>query len=158
MNRYIEVTMPENMEDVVLYYEKVAERDNFKEEDAKELLQQNVTYNHSINVGNEDCVKLVDLEDGIYQIYISGDEEYEFMPMLVSMPAWNEEKEQILYEVTVTPKYTKTITHTEVPVFDSPKTGDFSNSTIFGAFGMISFIIVVIMSCHKRFKCARMSE
>ena len=166
MERYIEVILPEHAENMELHYEKVAERDAFREEDAQVLLQRNTDYENSIKVGSEDSVKLVDLEDGIYQIFVSGDEAYEFAPMLVSMPAWTiENEEQLLYEVSIEPKYTKLdkpepeqTTFVEMPIVLPPQTGDSGNGMVFGMVGVISFIIVVIMSCHNRFKCARMSE
>ena len=165
MNKYIEVLLPEDAENLTVHYQKVAERETFDVEDAEALLHQDIIYENMLNTENEDAIQIADVEDGIYQIHISGDEEYEFAPMLVSMPAWETEGEQLLYEVCVTPKYTKIVkpepeqtTLTETPVFESPKTGDGNNSTIFGTFGLISFIIVLIMSCHNRFKCARMSE
>lgn len=41
---------------------------------------------------------------------------------------------------------------------ESPKTGDVSQTERFWTIGWISFLIVVIMSCHNRMKCARMTE
>ena len=149
-----------------MYYKKIAERETFDIADAEEILQQNILYDSCIEVSGEEGVQLNDVEDGIYQIFISGDAEYEFVPMLVSMPAWeNESAEELTYEVSVTPKYTKLEkpepeqnTLIETPSTPSPKTGDATQSVMFGVFGIISFIIVVIMTCHNRFKCARMSE
>lgn len=46
----------------------------------------------------------------------------------------------------------------KMPEIPSPKTGDESCSTLFCIFGCISFIIVAIMTCHNRFKCARMTR
>ncbi len=43
----------------------------------------------------------------------------------------------------------------EIP---APKTGDETQSALFCVFGWISFIIVAIMTCHNRFKCARMTR
>lgn len=166
MNRYIEVVLPEGAENLTLYYEKVAEREGFDITDAEKILMQDIEYNHYVKAGQKERVQLADLEDGIYRIDVSGDEEYEFVPMLVSMPAWTtENEEELLYEVSITPKYTKfalpepeQTTLTETPIMDSPKTGDFHQGATFGVLGIISFIIVVIMSCHNRFKCARMTE
>lgn len=166
MNRYIEVVLPEGAENLTLYYEKIAEREGFDITDAEKILKQDIEYSNYVEAGKKECVQLADLDDGIYQIYVSGDEEYEFVPMLVSMPAWTTENEEaLLYEVSITPKYTKfalpepeQTTFTETPIMDSPKTGDFHQGATFGVLGIISFIIVVIMSCHNRFKCARMSE
>ena len=166
MNRRIEVKLPQEAQGLKLYYKKIAERETFDIADAEEILQQDILYDNCIEVSGEEGVQLNDVEDGIYQIYISGDAEYEFVPMLVSMPAWeNESAEELTYEVSVTPKYTKLekpepeqITLIETPSTPSPKTGDATQSVIFGVFGIISFIIVVIMTCHNRFKCARMSE
>ena len=165
MNKYIEVILPEEAENLTVYYQKVCERENFDIAEAEEILQQTISYEHEKNVGNENVFQIENVEDGIYQISISGDEEYEFAPMLVSMPAWTEEGEQLQYEVSVTPKYTRfikpeseQITLVETPIPATPKTGDGTQGIMFGVFGVISFIIVVIMSCHNRFKCARMTE
>lgn len=165
MNKYIEVILPEAAENLTVYYQKVCERENFDIAEAEAILQQTISYEHAENLGNENVFQIEDVEDGIYQISISGDEEYEFAPMLVSMPAWTEEGEELLYEVSVTPKFAKIekpepeqITLIEPPITEAPKTGDGSQGVMFGVFGVISFIIVVIMSCHNRFKCARMTE
>ena len=165
MSKYIEVILPDEAENLTVYYQKVCERENFDLKDVEEILKQTFTYEHMKYVGKEEVFQIEDVEDGIYQIHISGDEEYEFAPMLISMPAWSEEGEQLLYEVSVAPKYTKIIqpepeqiTLIEPPIGESPKTGDGPQGVMFGVLGAISFIIVVIMSCHNRFKCARMTE
>ena len=165
MNKYIEVILPEEAENLTVYYQKVCERENFDIAEAEEILKQAISYEHMKHVENEELLRIVDVEDGIYQIHISGDEEYEFAPMLVSMPAWTEVGDALLYEVSATPKFTKIekpepeqITLIETPSAPSPKTGDNTQSVMFGVFGVISFIIVVIISCHNRFKCARMTE
>ncbi len=165
MSKYIEVILPEEAENLTLYCQKVCERENFDITKAEEVLKQTISYEYAKHVGNENMFRIEDVEDGIYQIHISGDEEYEFAPMLVSMPAWTEEGDELLYEVSATPKYTmiekpeaEQITLIETPVTEAPKTGDGSHGAMFGVFGVISFIIVVIMSCHNRFKCARMTE
>ena len=165
MSKYIEVILPEEAENLTVYYQKVCERENFNPEEVEEILKQTSNYEHMKHVGNENVFRIEDVEDGIYQIHISGDVEYEFAPMLVSMPAWTEVGDALLYEVSATPKFTKIeklepeqITLIETPSAPSPKTGDNTQSVMFGVFGVISFIIVVIISCHNRFKCARMTE
>ena len=165
MSKYIEVILPEEAENLTLYYQKVCERENFDIAEAEEIIKQTISYEYTKPVGNENVFRIEDVEDGIYQIHISGDEEYEFAPMLVSMPAWTEEGDELLYEVSATPKFTmiekpepEQITLIETPVTEAPKTGDGSHGAMFGVIGVISFIIVVIMSCHNRFKCARMTE
>ena len=75
------------------------------------------------------------------------------------------------YHVTVTPKYIRHVPEPEIPSETelpepeevtpqpiSPKTGDEMKIGNHMIFGMISFTIVLIMSCHNRFKCGRMSE
>ena len=165
MSKYIEIILPTDAEGLIVHYQKVAEREGFDVERTEEILKQEITYENEINAENKDAIRIVDLEDGIYQIYVTGDEEYEFSPMLVSMPAWTTNSEQPEYGVSVTPKYTNFLktkpeqtTFTEIPFLESPKTGDTNNSSVLGVLGVISFIIVVIMSCHNRFKCARMTE
>ena len=167
MSKYIEVKLPEEAENLTAYYQKICEREDFDVAEVEELLKQTIKYENMQHVGNESVLRIEGVEDGIYQIYFSGDEEYEFAPMLVSIPAWTEEGDELLYEVSVTPKFThipkeepepEQITLIEPPIVDTPKTGDGSQGALFGVFGLISFIIVVIMSCHNRFKCARMTE
>jgi hypothetical protein len=165
MSKYIEVILPDEAENLTVYYQKVCERENFDIAEAEEILKQVINYEHMQHVENVEALRIENVEDGIYQIHISGDEEYEFAPMLVSMPAWEEEGEELLYEVSVTPKFTviekpepEQITLIKTPVAEAPKTGDGFHGAMFGVFGVISFIIVVIMSCHNRFKCARMTE
>lgn len=166
MKRTIEVMLPEGAKNLTLYYKKVAERENFDVEDAEEILGQDIIYDNCVEVGEKEVSQLADVEDGIYQIYLSGDEEYEFVPMLVSMPSWESESaDELSYEVRITPKYTKIeqpepeqITLIDPPMTPSPKTGDGTFGGMFGVLGAISFIIVVIMTCHNRFKCARMTE
>ena len=106
MSKYIEVILPEEAENLTLYYQKVCERENFDIAEAEEIIKQTISYEYTKPVGNENVFRIEDVEDGIYQIHISGDEEYEFAPMLVSMPAWTEEGEELLYEVSATPKFT----------------------------------------------------
>lgn len=165
MNKYIKVILPEEAENLTVYYQKVSERENFDVAEAEEILKQDICYEHMKCVGNEEELQIEDMEDGIYQIHISGDEDYEFAPMLVGMPTWTKEGEELLYEVSVAPKFTmnekpkpEQITLIETPITEAPKTGDAHQGVMFGVFGVISFIIVVIMSCHNRFKCARMTE
>lgn len=166
MIKTIEVSLPQEAQNLILYYKKVAEREAFDVEDAEEILRQDIVYDNCVEVGGKEVFQLVDLEEGIYQIYVAGDEAYEFTPMLVSMPAWESEgADQLSYEVHVTPKYTKIeqpepeqITLVDPPAPQSPKTGDGAQNMMFGMFGLISFIIVVIMTCHNRIKCARMTE
>ena len=87
MNKYIEVILPEEAENLTVYYQKVCERENFDIAEAEGILKQAISYEHMKHVENEELLRIEDVEDGIYQIHISGDEEYEFAPMLVSMPA-----------------------------------------------------------------------
>ena len=167
----IQVLLPKEAGGLTFHYTKVAEREELNEEKVKELLQNDRTYDENVEVSQEGNILVKNLEEGIYQIWVSGNEEFEFAPMLVSVPAWDEKEQKMNYQVTVTPKYNRIEMEPEVtvtteepehverePEILSPKTGDKGQTELYIAFGMISFIIVMIISCHNRFKCGRMSK
>ncbi len=162
MKGYIEVVLPEGAQGITLSYAKVAELEELNEASATKLLQEGIEYEESITVRDKNTVQITDLEEGVYQIQAFADAEYEFMPSLVSVPFWNEEEKEMQYHLTVIPKYTRHVEVQEIVpttiVETSPKTRDAANTEIYSIFGVISFIIVMIISCHNRFKCGRMSH
>lgn len=147
MKGYIEVHLPKEAEDLSLRYVKVAE---LQEAEEVYLPEKDVEYAHGVTVEEGNIGRITDLEKGVYQIQAFTDSGYEFMPSVVSVPLWDEEEKEMQYEITVIPKYTV------LP--QAPDTGDGSKGMLYGLFGMISLIIVVIISCHNRLKCGRMSH
>ncbi len=170
----IQVALPAEGKEMSVHYAKIAAWSDEKllqNDSMMELLGQPITYDGSVEAEGSK-VSLTGLEDGIYRLDIFGPKEYEFASALVSIPMWSEEEKTMLYEVEVIPKY---VYHEPLPDEEeippdvsepdpgktetppSPKTGDESKAVVYASFGLISLIIVVIMSCHNRFRCATMS-
>ena len=109
-------------------------------------------------------VKAEGLQEGNYEIEISETEDYTFLPIQVHVPCWSDEEKQMLYDITIIPKYSVKekpipVTQTSDPVqkTTAPQTGDFNHSIKYRNVGIISLIILVIMSCHNRFNCDTMT-
>ena len=109
-------------------------------------------------------VKAEGLQEGNYVIEIPETDDYMFLPIQVHVPCWSDEEKQMLYDINIIPKYSvkeKPIPVT--PISDpaeratNPKTGDFSHGIKYMNVGIISLIILVIMSCHNRFDCDTMT-
>ena len=143
MKGYIEVHLPEEAENLTLRYVKL-----------EALSETEVEYENTVTVDEQNIGRITGLETGLYQIQAFADSGYEFMPSVVSVPLWNEEEKEMQYNITVIPKYTR---HIEVQA-SAPKTGDDGSGAVYGLFGIISFIIIIIISCHKRLKCGKMSH
>ena len=162
MKGYIEVVLPKEAQGVTLGYAKVAETEALNETSVRELWKEDMEYTERITVEEGNTIRLADLEEGVYQIQAFAGQEYEFMPSLVSVPSWNEKEKEMQYEFTVIPKYTYHVREPEqtstTTVEVSPQTGDGKSGALYGLLGIISFIIVVIISCHNRFKCGRMTH
>ena len=141
MKGNIEVQLPKEAKEITLQYSKV--------EGAKQP-DRNMEYEYVVTVDEQNIGKLTDLDVGTYQIQAFADGGYEFMPSIVSVPMWNEEEKEMQYDITVLPKYS---VHTQPPI-----TGDKGSGMIYGILGTLSMIIVVIISCHNRLKCGRMSH
>ena len=143
MKGCIEVLLPKEAENLTLHYVKVED----------EQTEQN-EYQQTVSVGAGNIGTITELEAGLYKIQVEGDSEYEFMPSVVSVPLWDEQEKEMQYDITVIPKYTH---HVEVQE-TAPLTGDKSFGEGYGLLGCISLIIIIIISCHNRFKCGRMSH
>lgn len=154
----IQVSLPQEAEATV-YYAKVAEWEELDENLANEFLEskKEISWDGSLQANQEGEVKIENLPEGVYQLQVSGENGYEFSRALVSIPMWDEEQKIMNYHLTVIPKYT--YHPPEIEVKNTPlDTGDASKTGIYVGIMGISLIIVAIMSCHNRFKCARMSE
>jgi len=118
----------------------------------------------TVTVDENGTAKEVDLAVGSYEIEIPETADYKFMPVEVHIPSWSEEEERMLYEITVIPKYSvkeKPVpdnkTTPSVAKVTSPLTSDSGGSGVYLSVGIISLIILVIMSCHNRFNCDTMT-
>lgn len=161
----IEIEVPEKAGNITVCYTKIAEWEETAQDEFDGLPKDNVEYENQAEFEVGEIVRLTNLEEGIYQVQVQGNEEYEFSTAVVSVPMWNEEEQQMEYDIQMIPKYIRNIPEpeptpepeTKVPAEASPQTGDYGKVGIYGIFGMFS-LLIVIMSCHNRFKCARMSE
>lgn len=109
---------------------------------AKKLSQMTRT---GKEVTAKDTVKISDLEEGVYLIQVYGGAEIN--PMLIYIPTYLNEEQDAIYEIQVYPKY-----RTET---SAPDTGWKSGEVYYLVLLVISFTIIVRLSCHKRFKCGR---
>lgn len=136
----------------------------------KEMAGEEITYQregddtNKIEVDENGTVKIEKLSEGNYKIQIPETEDYIFAPIQVHVPCWSEEEKQMLYDISIIPKYSvkekpvptpRTPDPEEEPTV--PKTGDLNHITQYRNVGIISLIIVVIMSCHNRFNCDTMT-
>lgn len=140
----IEVNLPKGMAGEEIIYQK----------DGQEV--------GKIQIGENDVVRLEELSDGNYEIQIPETEDYEFSPIQVHIPCWSEEEKQMLYNITIVPKYS--IKEKQIPIpepileLTAPRTGDVAYGMHYINAITISLIIVVIMSCHNRFNCDTMTD
>ena len=107
----------------------------------------------SVKVGVDNMAYLTSLADGTYHIIIPDTDSYIFEPIEVTLPYQMTEKEEPIYDLVICPKYALKAENIETPV-----TGDNHKTLTYVGIGIISLIIVVIMSCHNRFKCDRMTD
>lgn len=107
----------------------------------------------SITVDENGSAKIEKLSEGIYEIEITETSEYTFMTAKVSIPTWSEEEHKMLYDITVIPKYVRKETPVPVSETMSPLTSDSNHNQTYISTGIISLIILVIISCHNRFNC-----
>lgn len=136
----IRVELPENMSGVMVTYKKDGGAEQF------------------VYTDENGIADIENLEEGIYQIEVQNTAEYTFMSSEVSIPMWSEENSNMMYHVTVIPKYSKEKTPVTTEEIETPATGDKGPYKQYAALAAISLIIVLIMSCHNRFKCGRMSD
>ncbi len=101
--------------------------------------------------------KLENLTEGIYRIEVPDTENYVFVQAEVSIPHWSEEEHRMLYEITVIPKYSIKEKTVQGKGIASPLTADLNHNITYIGVGIISLIILCIMSCHNRFKCDTMT-
>lgn len=112
---------------------------------------------YSITINENGIGKIENLEVGTYLIETPETSDYKFTTARVSIPTWSEEEEKMLYDVVVYPKYTQKEKVVEIKEVKTPKTSDSIRGTTYLGVGVISLIILVIMSCHNRFDCDTMT-
>lgn len=93
------------------------------------------------------------LSTGKYLIQIPDTEKFTFDEFTIQLPMWEEEEHKMIHDATVIPKYIEHVKN-EIP----PDTGDSLDGKEYIGLGMISLVIIAIMTCHNRFKCGRMSR
>ena len=106
-----------------------------------------------IQVNQDGIVSLLGLTDGTYHFLIPETEGYIFEPITVTVPYIETETNEKNYDLVIHPKY-----RIKPEENQGPETGDNQKSLLYVGIGIISLIIVVIMSCHNRFKCDRMTD
>lgn len=117
----------------------------------KEMVGEEIIYQREgedtkkIIVDMNGTAKIEKLSEGNYEIYIPETEDYAFTPIQVHVPSWSEEEENMLYDITIIPKYSVKE--------KAPKTSDVHCVMNYINIGIISLIILVIMSCHNHFNC-----
>ena len=84
-----------------------------------------------------------DLEAGMYEIQVPNTEELTFAVSEVKIPMWSEEEKKMMYDITVIPKYTRTVA--------TPKTGDASVGLRYAGIGGGALVAVaIILYCRRR--------
>lgn len=116
-------------------------------ERVSEKLAQCIKESEEVLVESDGMISISDLEEGAYLFQIKGKKAAN--PSLIFIPAWNEIEKQMSYDITIIPKYMEEA--------DNPETGWESHAGNYLALLFISFIIIVCLSCHNRFKCGRIS-
>lgn len=117
-------------------------------DEAAQKLDKLVTAKDNVKTDAEGKALINDLEVGVYLLRVSDKARYENVyPVLISIPTWNEEEGDMNYDITVIPKHSS----------DKVVTGD---SHLYGEYMVlfvISFILLVVLTCHNHFKCGRIA-
>lgn len=86
------------------------------------------------------------LEEGVYLIELFDRAQYEnVMPMLVSMPMWNEEEKKMSYDITVIPKHAP-----DVEKEETPSTADDAKTEQAALALSIAFLVVVVCGTSRK--------
>ncbi len=128
----IRINLPEDMKEKIVHYSC----DGVEEK--------------TISFASDEQVILKELGSGNYKIRVEDTEAYAFSESEITLPMWDEENKKMDYDVEVNPKYQRKE--------EAPKTGDMQKGIKFIITGGISLIFVLIMSCHNRIGCGRMSH
>lgn len=79
------------------------------------------------------------LEEGVYLIHGFGKTSKEISPALVFLPTWMEAEQELLYDITVIPKYSE----------PAPDTGCHNFELVYGGILLVSFLTVLFFSRRK---------
>lgn len=156
----IKMQLPENFEGTISY-KKVASMENGlwqleedcqksgvevnqveKAEELEQTAKKLLSYLEKNEIPMQKCkgVELSDLEEGLYLMTFGKQAEIEMLPTLVSVPNWS--GEDLVYEVTVIPKYVRKPT--------APQTGWNSMEEIYLAGILLSLAAIGYFVWHNR--------
>lgn len=116
-------------------------------EEAAQKLKNYMKTSKTVFSDGRKTIQISGLEEGAYLFSIKG--EKNFSPILIFIPTWMEVEKAMSNDVTVVPKYEGEVM--------SPKTGWNSHAGIYLALLFVSFGIIIRLSCHNHFKCARIA-
>lgn len=106
-------------------------------------LERNGKKEAEVLVDNEGKAIIQNLETGMYEIQIPNTKELTFATSEVKIPMWSKEEKKMLYDITVIPKYTRTVA--------TPKTGDAGVGLLYTGIGGGAFVAVAtILYCRRR--------
>ncbi len=108
-------------------------------EDAAELLMKYEKSGNVYQLDEEGTVLIQDMEEGVYLIHGFGKTSKDISPGLVFLPTWMEEEKELLYDITVVPKYRE----------PAPDTGNDDLGGIYGMIVLASFLTVLFFSRRK---------
>lgn len=90
-----------------------------------------------------------DLEVGVYLLRVSDYAEYEnVVPVLISIPTWNEEQGSMDFDVTVIPKHSPIVKDTPS---EKVQTGDRSLDMLYIVLFVGSVGLIFVVGCNKRY-------
>lgn len=106
-------------------------------------LERNGKKEAEVLVDNEGKAIIQNLETGMYEIQIPNTKELTFATSEVKIPMWSKEEKKMLYDITVIPKYTRTVA--------TPKTGDAGVGLLYTGIGGGALVAVaIILYCRRR--------
>lgn len=116
--------------------------------EAAQKLDKLVTAKDDVKTDAEGKALINDLDVGVYLLRVSDKARYENVyPVLISIPTWNEEEGNMNYDITVIPKHSSD----KVVTADNHLYGEYI--VLF----VISFILLVVLTCHNHFKCGKIA-
>lgn len=108
-------------------------------ENAAKLLMKYEKSGSVYQLDEEGTALIQDLEEGVYLIHSFGKTNKDISPGLVFLPTWMEEDKELLYDITVVPKYSE----------PAPETGVDYMEDIYGMILLVSFLTVLFFSRRK---------
>lgn len=100
-------------------------------EKAANILMKYETSGSVFQLNEEGMVLLQQLEEGVYLIHGYGETKKDISPTIVFLPTWMEKEQELIYDITVIPKYSE----------PAPDTGWNSREWMYGGAWMVSGIL-----------------